>query len=388
LGKSKKKDIKLTNKEKNEVEYLLERLNIEGLNMSLVDNLSNPIIGVALIEKLPKSLLKDPEIVIFLKQIKNKFSNNNEVKKAIKRICFKLKQKGIDVRELYYEKDEFVSILLQEKNKNRAYVSHIFGSIWQRILIFQLYINHGNMEAAVAFISDIEGIKEFIVYENLSKKRFNILLNTISKEICYNHHLIEINISHATWILKDAYKKGFKADNTNKLKNIIKWLTDNIPSLNMHPIYKFMPDINYSLLKNITLSEVKKIFSHELMKDWSIISDVEALAKELKNIEKSPIILSEHQKNLRINEIKDKYRENFFAPEIFKNRFLEMAYYFAIKNEKEMALLCLKASDAFKKRDNRYKLITDYLLNLHLNDKPEEKENDIDSKLILSFDKK
>ncbi len=388
MGKSKKKDIKLTNKEKNEVEYLLERLNIEGLNMSLVDNLSNPIIGVALIEKLPKSLLKDPEIVIFLKQIKNKFSNNNEVKKAIKRICFKLKQKGIDVRELYYEKDEFVSILLQEKNKNRAYVSHIFGSIWQRILIFQLYINHGNMEAAVAFISDIEGIKEFIVYENLSKKRFNILLNTISKEICYNHHLIEINISHATWILKDAYKKGFKADNTNKLKNIIKWLTDNIPSLNMHPIYKFMPDINYSLLKNITLSEVKKIFSHELMKDWSIISDVEALAKELKNIEKSPIILSEHQKNLRINEIKDKYRENFFAPEIFKNRFLEMAYYFAIKNEKEMALLCLKASDAFKKRDNRYKLITDYLLNLHLNDKQEEKENDIDSKLILSFDKK
>ena len=119
-------------------------------------------------------------------------------------------------------------------------------------------------------------------------------------------------------------------------------------------------------------SDLDKLFSHELMESW-YVTDKDVL-EEIKKIEESPIVLSEHQKQERIREVKDKYRSKIFSEEVFRKRFEEMAYYFFVLGEKEMGILCLKAALSFRKKSSSYKLITDYMLDRIISTETEEKK--------------
>lgn len=298
----------------------------------------------------------------------------------MKRLIFKLNKRGIktDNLKITEESDNYVPIY-KEHREGRAYISPIIGGIWQRIILLGLYLySNKEIDAAIAFTSEQKGVTNFILLRGISKKRFNSLKGELEEGILYRKRsMIKIELAHAKAIMKQAYSKGVAdVKNTSELNELMRWLDRNVPDLIEHPLYRLVTDEKMLGLNRLTELDIEALFAHELMSGWYVTDKIENMIQEIKEVEESPIVLPDYLKRDKLKEIKNKYREMIYKPEVFKSRFEEMAYYFFKTDEEEMARFCLKAVFAFSKKDREYELLTDYMLSKAMSDKGKEESKD------------
>ena len=219
---------KLDTKEKEILQRLKQEVEDSGLTKDLLNKISSPRIAAAFLEIIYADKVRDPDFVLFIKEVKEKFSDNKDVKKSIKRIAYKLSKRGIDTKQLEIEeKDDFVPLYI-EKKENKVYIGPIIGSLWKRPILFELYLHNKGVDMGFALIPDTDGIENF-VFGNFSKKRFNIFKDEVKKSLIPGKwELINTSLSHGKALFEEAYNKGIKGEKPAGIEELRKWLVDNV----------------------------------------------------------------------------------------------------------------------------------------------------------------
>ena len=356
---------KLGNKEKDLLKQIKQRIEDQGLKQEIIKDVTSPMVAAALLEDITGNWLDDPQLIDCLKLIQNKFLRDKHVKKEIKRITFRLNKKGIKTDALKIEEEDSFIPLYREVRENKSYISPVICGIWQRIILLGVNLSASKgIDAGIVFISEEKGMENFILFRNISKKRFSYIKNELENGFAYKkYRMIDIPISYAKEKINEAYDKGVgNIDDASGLEELMNWMNDNVPDLDRHPLYDSISGLEICELDVLDQSDIERLFSHELIKDWSVTNDIDDMIQEIRKLEESPIIMPDHLKREKIKEIRDRYRGIIFDPDVLKKRFEDMAYYFCLLGEKEILTPCLKAILAFGKRDKGYELITDYML--------------------------
>ena len=354
-----------------------ERIEEHGLSQEIVEDISSPMVAAALLKDIPGNCLSDPRLIDIIKLIQGKFFKDKHVKKETKRLLFRLNRRGIETEALRIEEEDDFVPLYSEVKENRAYISPVVCAVWQRIILLELNLPTNRwIEAAVAFVSEEKGLENFIFFRNISKKRFSYIKNELEHGFAYKkYRMIGVPISYAKEKIKEAYNKGIgNIDDMSDLKEVMRWMDDNVQNLDRHPLYDFISEFEISKMDNLNETDIYLIFSHELIKDWSVTNHIDDMIEEIRKLDESPIIVPDHLKKEKIKEFRDKYRDVIFDPGLFKKRFEDIAYYFYMLGEKEILDPCLKAIRAFGKRDRGYELITDHMLDMAILERVENED--------------
>ena len=296
----------------------------------------------ALLRFIPLDHPSTPDLLL---RIKDCFEDK-QVHKAIKRILFKLKKKGVAIEDPYQENDQAPAFWRpSETEPPRCYVGGPDGRGYRPVMIL---LNPGTgQRIGLGAVSDAEGVQEFL-FGNVSKKRARELKQRFSAE---SGPLVETSLSHVTSVLEQAYQRSLDSGGEvpSGFLEFRSWLHDqDIPSLDKPVIYEYVKD---SALEGAPLTDgdAGTLLDHPLMKDWLI--DVESLRPFMEEIvasEESPLILSPEQKTRRVTEIKNNCVLDLFPKEKrrrIRGRLEEMAYLFhQLEEGTKYTGLCLRAA--------------------------------------------
>lgn len=296
-----------------------------------------------LIDRLP---LNDESTIPMLLTLRVGFKDKG-VGKAIKRVLFKLKRKGVATEEVYAEEDDSSTILkLSQKEPPRCYVGTVDGA-GLRVVVIIMHRGGKGLDTGIGVVSDQQGIQEFF-YRNLSKRSAKKMKENFSREA---GPLVETSLSHAATILEESYQRHLtlKSDVSTDYLELRPWLLENAPVLARPVVYDYIPETSISETI-LTDSQLRELFDHELMESWLI--EIEALRpfmEDMFKVQESPIVLTEAQKSDRIREIKEKCIGEIFSPErrkLLKRRLEEMGYIFFKLGKEETAGVALAAAHA------------------------------------------
>lgn len=296
-----------------------------------------------LIDRLP---LNDESTIPMLLTLRVGFKDKG-VGKAIKRVLFKLKRKGVATGEVYAEEDDSSTILkLSQKEPPRCYVGTVDGA-GLRVVVIIVHRGGKGLDTGIGVVSDQQGIQEFF-YRNLSKRSAKKMKENFSREA---GPLVETSLSHAATILEESYQRHLtlKSDVSADYLELRPWLLENAPVLARPVVYDYIPETSISETI-LTDSQLRELFDHELMESWLI--EIEALRpfmEDMFKVQESPIVLTEAQKSDRIREIKEKCIGEIFSPErrkLLKRRLEEMGYIFFKLGKEETAGVALAAAHA------------------------------------------
>lgn len=296
-----------------------------------------------LIDRLP---LNDESTIPMLLTLRVGFKDKG-VGKAIKRVLFRLKRKGVATEEVYAEEDDSSTILkLSQKEPPRCYVGTVDGA-GLRVVVIIVHRGGKGLDTGIGVVSDQQGIQEFF-YRNLSKRSAKKMKENFSREA---GPLVETSLSHAATILEESYQRHLtlKSDVSADYLELRPWLLENAPVLARPVVYDYIPETSISETI-LTDSQLMELFDHELMESWLI--EIEALRpfmEDMFKVQESPIVLTEAQKSYRIREIKEKCMGEIFSPErrkLLKHRLEEMGYVFFKLGQEETAGVALAAAHA------------------------------------------
>ena len=318
--------------------------------IAIAEKIQKPVVAEALVESLPSD---DPAVVAVLKSLYQKFEQK-DVRKAIKKATFKLRQKGISVADFEEDGRGILSPKgFAEEGDAKAYLGSIDTNGSRAVFLAVPRIPKG-FDVGIGVISDELGMIQFH-YGIYSKKRMKDLKTRFREEIGISA-MVEVSLSHVATVLEKAY--GVNRDASGKTPpdylSLRPWILENVELLERPVIYEHLnePEGPEDL---ITDSQIDKLFGHELMAGWFIEPEgLKSLAEQILQVENSPILLSETQKGARIDSLKDDFlKEHYPASrrEILRNRLEEMAYVFFKRDEAEYARLSLAGSLTLKEPD-------------------------------------
>jgi len=297
-------------------------------------------IAKILIERLPA----DDEQSIPLMIALVKAFDNKQVRKAVKKVLFKLERRGVHVGELYPEDTPSLNVLTQvPKEKPVAYIGPVLNLLGTRAVMIVMQRDLKAQHVGAGIVSDENGMSQFI-YGMFSKKQIREIKGSISEDSL----LMETSLSHAATILEASYQSHLKlhSDAQAEYLELRPWLFENASLLDRPVVYDFMSQESV-IDRSLTYSNVKKLFEHDLMQTWRIdYEDISPFMEEIIGIGESPIFLSESQKADRAGQIKEKCAEALFPASkraLMKHRLEEMAYIFFKQGQDEYARLSLMA---------------------------------------------
>ena len=310
-------------------------------------------IAQILIERLPA----DDEQSIPLMIALVKTFDNKQVRKAVKRVLFKLERRGVHVGELYPEETPSPNILTQAtKDKPVAYIGPVLNLLGTRAIMIVIQRDLKAQHVGAGIVSDEDGIPQFI-YGTFSKKRIKEIKGSLSRDGL----LIETSLSHAATILEAGYQSHIKlhSDAPAEYLELRPWLLENASFLDRPVVYDCMSEKSV-IDKSLEYSEVKKLFEHDLIQAWIIdFEDISPFMEEIIDIGDSPIFLSESQKADRARQIQEKCAKELFPPAkraLIKHRLEEMAYIFFKQGQDEYSRLSLMAALNMDKKESSLKM--------------------------------
>ena len=290
---------------------------------------------------------------------------DKKVHKLIKRIMFRLKQKGVLIDESFPKRASHDTILTRvQKEEPVAYIGPIAGTIGSRAVLIVLQSAVKGYQAGIGLVSEAEGILQFL-YGPFSKKRIREIKDSLSQEA---GPLVKTSLPHAVTILETAYRrhKELHSDAPSQYPELRPQLLEKTTLLDRAIIYDVVPEIpDDGLMTDIQL---EKLFGHHLMESWLIdFEDLKPFMEDILKVEGSPIVLSEAQKADQIRQIKDKSIEELFpGPERdrLKHNLEEMAYFFFRLDQNEYCTTALTAARNLDEEDTilRKNRIIDFLL--------------------------
>jgi len=303
----------------------------------------------ALVEQL--CMVDDPSIPLLL-ALKDGFEDK-QVRKAVKRAIFKLKQRGVSVEELLESKSPLPILKPPQEEKPAAYIGPISDTFGSRAVLITLHRTMKGQHIGMGFVSDQDGIYQFL-YGAFSKKRTMEMRDHLSKKA---GPLVGTSLAHAATILEDAYQRHLELhpDAPSDYLELRPWLLENTSLLDRQYINDFIPE-DQVVNKILTDSQLGELFKHKLMEAWLVeFERLRPVMEELIKADDSPIVLTEGQKSDQSKRIKEKCMDELFPDSeraLLKRRLEEMAYIFFKLEEETFSRLCLDAARTMDQEDN------------------------------------
>lgn len=310
---------------------------------TLVSEIPSPTVAQALVEGVATDDPATPALLVLL----GKAFHQRTVLKAIRKTVFKMRQKGISVPpEL--ERDPGDSIL-RKPAEDLAPIALLgpidrMGNRGVLVALPRMAIGY---DAGFGVVCDTEGFV-FFKAGTYGRKQIRDLqaafLDNFGGEM-----VVQTSLSHVATILERAYQLGQQSSGpmSQEFLDLRPRLLDRAPPLEDPAIYQSLP-ISEVHGDALSPGQIDRLLEHPLLAEWvAAPQKLPSLVEEIKALEESPLLLSEHQKLQRIEEIKDKWtRESYTASErsIMKGRLEETAYILFHRKEEEYARLCITAS--------------------------------------------
>lgn len=313
-----------------------------------VHRISTPEMAHAFVERLPEDVMTSMPVL----QCVHDAFEQKDVRKAVRRKVFRLKEKGVEVPILVSDNPSpSFTLKSPQQEKAQAYVGPIDGTGSRGVFVCIPRLPSG-YDVGIGLVSDETGMMQF-QGTTTSKKRMKELKVHLMEEMGID---IPTSVSHAVTILENAYEKSL--GDSLQIPSDYLPLRSRILShgtvLAHPPVYDVeseIPDPEQVL----TPSRLQKLFDHPAMRTWIIRPDeMESLLEILQESEEGPILLSDVQKKERIQSIKEKWLEEHFPASrlnLLVSRFEEMAYVFHGLGEIQYARLALSAAVAVRKKD-------------------------------------
>lgn len=291
--------------------------------------------------------------------------NDKKVHKLVKRILFRLKQKGIPVDESFPQRASHDAILTRtQKEDPVAHIGPIAGTIGSRAVLIVLQSAVKGYQAGIGLVSETEGILQFL-YGPFSKKRLKEIKGSLSQEA---GPLVETSLSHAATILEIAYRRQMElhSDAPSQYPELRPRLLENATIRDRPIIYDFVPEIPGD--GTLTDSQLGKLFAHNLMGSWLIdFEDLKPFMEDILKVEGSLIVLSDAQKADQVRQIKGKSIEKLFPGSrraLLKHNLEEMAYFFYKLDQDEYSRMALTAARNLDEEDTilRKNMVIEFLL--------------------------
>jgi len=305
----------------------------------------------ALVETLP---LDHPSAMEVVKALSDKFPEK-PIQKAIRRVLYRLKKKGVPVEGFYQGKESVPAVFrMPEREESSANIGPVLADGY-RAVVLSLHRGMKGVQVCVGFVSDEEGIQEFLCGD-LNKKRTREIREHVSEKA---GPLMETSLSHAVTVLEACYRTHLKrhADVPPDYMELRPWLLERVGLLDRPLIYQVVPEETISS-DPLTPSQMEKLFQHEWTDAWLIdFVQIRPMIQEIVKVQESPIVLSEVQKSERVREIKEKHAAKFFPQEkraLWKNRFEETAYLFFKRGEEDLARFSLNAARMMDEEDTKF----------------------------------
>ena len=332
----------------------------------VVAKLSDSRLARVFVERLP---LNNEAAIHVLTAIHEGFQDK-QLRKAIKRVLFRLEKKGVAVEGFREEKDSTPAVFMPaEREKPMAYLGPIDSNGYRAVLI-ELHRAIKGVDLGVGLISDEHGIQQFL-FANFSKKRTKQMKEDLSRDV---GPLMETSLAHAATVLEKAYSRHTEIHSNapTEYLELRPWLLENVSLLDQPIIYDSLPEGSVPEGR-VTGSQLEELFQHNSFESW--IDDFESLKPFMEDILKlddSPLLLNDAQKADRAGEIKKKGMEELFpSPKraLLKNRLEEMAYLFLKLGEEDTSRLALAAAGTVEQDDTvlRSNPVIEFLFDRSLN---------------------
>ena len=311
----------------------------------------SPQLAVALVARLPLDSARTPELL----EIISKTYQQKEVRKAVRRSLFVLKQKGVPLPDVNLGESPGFSLPKAQQDMPEAYVGPIDGTGSRPILIAIPQIPQG-IGLGVGVISDELGIIEY-AFGRYSKREAREMQKLFFEKLPF---MVETSLSHATTLLEAGYSlKAEKGESSGDYTQIRGWLLGRVPRLDTPPVYGILSSESISK-EVLTDSQIQKLLAHQLLAGWVAQPDqLKSVAEEVDRAEKSPILLSGMQRGERINQIKEDSIRRLYPDEqrnLMRHRLEETAYLFCKLGEENLARICLRCALSLLEKDSLLKV--------------------------------
>jgi len=349
----------------------------ETLVTSLLEDFKN-VDPAEIVARIPHShlagiflerLLLDNELPVPLLLALDEAFKDKKLHKLVKRILFRLRQKGVPVDASFPQRTRHDTILTRtQKEEPVAYIGPIAGTMGNRAVLIVLQSGVKGYQAGIGLVSEAEGILQFL-YGPFSKKRIKEIKGSLSQEA---GPLVETSLPHAATILEIAYRRHVEvhSDSSSQYPELRPWLLENVTVLVRPIIYDFVSEIPGD--GTLSDSQLGKLFDHNLMDSWLIdFEGLKPFMEDILKVEGSLIVLSDAQKADHVRQIKDKsIKELFPGPKrtLLKHNLEEMAYFFFKLDQDEYSRMALTAAQNLDEEDTilRKNMVVEFLLELSM----------------------
>ena len=292
---------------------------------------------IGLFKKAPS-----PEKIKILNEIYEKSMEDN-IKNAVKKSFFTLKQKGFIIETAKEKKKEESPVFKPHAPKGEGYLS-IIDPDGNQLLVFTtppVKLSHGVI-CFQAVINYDEGIKDFRAVEITKKSFKNYISNLLVNK---NFLIVETTSDYCKYLLKES---------ACKMQAPPHGYVECLPFLDEKKIHFEQPliykNISYEEIKGEAFSETQAIQLLNIpeFEGLNIKPDrIEKYLDQMEEIENSRIIINQYQKEERITNLIFEASKEVFdinVKETLKRKLEEISYVLYMAGKKEKAKLALSAA--------------------------------------------
>ncbi len=328
------------------------------------DRVADPVVAALILEELPIS----QGFTMPLAQAVAARFQQKPVQKAIKRMVFRMRQKGIDPLGIELKTLDQPLLKPAEKEHARAFMGPI-DARGMRPVFMAIPLAPQGFEVGIGVVSDEQGILHFLS-GTYSKKHMTEMRKRFL-ESAEDAVFAEVTPAHAARVLEKAYSEAREHPNEGAEAYVAfrTLLLSQVSPLDHPAINDHRTEIESERMgPRLTHSQIEKLLDHPLLITWAIDPDhLKPLLEEIAQLQDSPLVLSTAQQTDRVRELERQWAKTHFADSrkaLFQERFEEMAYLFLKRQETEYARLALMAAEdiAHQTETSMDETVLDFLL--------------------------
>ncbi len=271
-------------------------------------------------------------------------NNGKEIEKILKKKAHALKQKGIKI-DFDVKKEKKTSVLKKVTLPDpRAFISRIDAEGYRLIFLIKPVTAYETKIFNIV-TNDMKGLQKLEV-TNAFRKETQLFIEKLLADT--RAEFIETKPENAVFLVEEACRiteeQGSEVNAT--IEQMKKLFSDVIALRKQAYIYDVL-DEEAVLQQQERASNVEELFDDSDIVFWFVLSDI---AKEhwekLSNAAYSPLVLSDIQKQERVQQLHVETAQQFFTEQrrrIFKRRLEELAFFHYSKGRKEEAEQALYA---------------------------------------------
>lgn len=274
-------------------------------------------------------------------------TSNKKMIKAIRRALFNLKSKGLKVPEIV-DQSELPIFHPPKIEPAQAYLTAYDGEGNRLLVLCKPQIPKGILIFEIV-ANDEKGIVDFEVLEVTKNLAKEFLDNWLQESLL---PLVEVDVDYCLGLINEAQKLTQEKE---KASAVAKWLPflGPLPTLPLTPIiYQYLSkeEIKENPLLLDRTPQLMEVFPFD---NWFLEQgEIQKFFDLYKETLESPLILTAHQKESRLEDIYTHAAQEIFNPRkrnLYRRRLEEMAYVLFKGGKEQEARVCLAAAIGLEK---------------------------------------